>query len=53
MNKESRLVEGSLYIPDFSFLGKVSVFLEPTLPVIALLLSKKRSFMLELRTTEI
>ena len=52
MNKERRLVEGSLYIPAFSSLRKASVFLEPTIPVSSLLPSKIKSLMFEECTTE-
>ena len=52
VNKETRLVEGCLYIPASSSSGKASVFIEPTLPVSSLPPSKIQSLMLEERTAE-
>ena len=51
INKETRLVEGYLYIPASSSSTKAS-FLEPTLPVSALPPSKMQSLMLEGCTAE-
>ena len=52
INKELRLIEGSLYIPASSMHGKAFVFLEPTLPVNALPPSKIKSLLLEERAAE-
>ena len=52
VNKETRLIEGCLYIPASSSADKSSVFLEPTLPVSSLSPSKIQSLMLEKRTAE-
>ena len=50
--KETRLMEGTMYIPSSSSFGKLSVFLEPSLSVIALPPSKVHSLLLEERSAE-
>ena len=47
--KETRLMEGTMYIPSSSSFGKLSVFLEPSLSVTALPPSKIKYLLLEER----
>ena len=50
--KETRIIEGTMYIPASSSFGKLSVFLEPSFLVTALSPSKVQSLLLEERSAE-